>query len=79
MNPSRTSASRQSTSRAAFAPCCRATGGMSEGDSSSGCARSAVYAKTSSPLRDSQATAQRVSSPPEKAIPILLPFGGTLR
>ncbi len=42
INPSRTSASRQSTSRAAFAPCWSATGGMSEGDSSSGWARSAV-------------------------------------
>jgi hypothetical protein len=40
--PSRTIASRQSTSRAFTAPCCSAMGGMSAGFASSGCARSAV-------------------------------------
>src|SRR5437667_190641 len=34
---------------------------------SSGCPRSAVYARTSSPWRESQATAVRVSSPREDA------------
>ncbi len=42
IRPSRTSASRQSTSRACLAPCSRATGGMSAGEASSGWARSAV-------------------------------------
>ncbi|MEZ4368952.1 MAG: hypothetical protein R2939_22130 [Kofleriaceae bacterium] len=42
--PSRTSASRQSMARAALAPWASATGGMSATLSSSGWARSAVYA-----------------------------------
>ena len=42
VSPSRTIASRQSTSRAATAPCVIAVGGMSAGFASSGCARSAV-------------------------------------
>src|ERR1019366_3274531 len=77
--PSRTRASRQSTRRAFFAPCWVATGGMFATLVSSGWARSAVYAKTSRPWRDIQATAQRVSSPPEKAMPIRVPFGGSVR
>ncbi len=75
--PSRTIASRQSTSRAFVAPCWRAIGGMSAGFASSGWARSAVYAWTDMPCSDIQATAQRVSRPPLKAMPMAVPFGGS--
>jgi len=49
------------------------------GSASSGCARSAVYAYTFMPFSLSQATAQRVSRPPEKAIPSRVPAGGRVR
>src|ERR1700722_6811597 len=54
-------------------------GGMSPTVVSSGCARSAVYAYTSRPRRDIQATAARVSRPPEKAMPMRVPSGGGWR
>ena len=76
-SPSRTIDSRQSMRRALIAPCFRAAGGMSAGFASSGWARSAVYAWTAIPCSDIQATAQRVSSPPLKAMPIAVPFGGS--
>ncbi len=77
--PSRARASRQSTSRAATAPCSVAMGGMSAHDFSSGWARSAVYACTRMPFSAIHATAQRVSRPPEKAMPMGVPCGGRLR